>query len=304
VPDGRREGARGTLTLDDRDITNLSPFARARAGLGYVPQGREIFPRLSVEENLLMGLAGKQSGGLKDLPPEIWEMFPVLNDMRHRRGGDLSGGQQQQLAIGRALAMRPRVLILDEPTEGIQPSIIKDIERAIRKLAQRGDMAILLVEQYYDFARRTGCWRRSPSDGAFGMAANWPAQPSRRRCADPPAGPAPTSLGRREARTDSRWRGSGNVEERANVPERSRAAVAAMVWQDGEDGDALGNPPQPRPLRIRGANLREHRPDPRAYSAKLDGSAMVASRFTRHRVGSRFSDDRRRGPDGKDRTRR
>ena len=143
----------GTLTLDDRDITNLSPFARARAGLGYVPQGREIFPRLSVEENLLMGLAGKQSGGLKDLPPEIWEMFPVLNDMRHRRGGDLSGGQQQQLAIGRALAMRPRVLILDEPTEGIQPSIIKDIERAIRKLAQRGDMAILLVEQYYDFAR-------------------------------------------------------------------------------------------------------------------------------------------------------
>ena len=115
----------GTLTLDDRDITNLSPFARARAGLGYVPQGREIFPRLSVEENLLMGLAGKQSGGLKDLPPEIWEMFPVLNDMRHRRGGDLSGGQQQQLAIGRAL------------------QFLRD---------ERG-MTILLVEQYLDFCR-------------------------------------------------------------------------------------------------------------------------------------------------------
>ena len=115
----------GTLTLDDRDITNLSPFARARSGLGYVPQGREIFPRLSVEENLLMGLAGKQSGGLKDLPPEIWEMFPVLNDMRHRRGGDLSGGQQQQLAIGRAL------------------QFLRD---------ERG-MTILLVEQYLDFCR-------------------------------------------------------------------------------------------------------------------------------------------------------
>jgi len=143
----------GKITLEGQDITTLSPYARARLGVGYVPQGREIFPRLSVEENLLMGLAGKPSGALKDLPPEIWEMFPVLNDMRQRRGGDLSGGQQQQLAIGRALAMRPRVLILDEPTEGIQPSIIKDIERAIRKLARRGDMAILLVEQYYDFAR-------------------------------------------------------------------------------------------------------------------------------------------------------
>jgi len=143
----------GRITLEGQDITNLSPYARARLGVGYVPQGREIFPRLSVEENLLMGLAGKPAGALKDLPSEIWEMFPVLNDMRQRRGGDLSGGQQQQLAIGRALAMRPRVLILDEPTEGIQPSIIKDIERAIRKLAQRGDMAILLVEQYYDFAR-------------------------------------------------------------------------------------------------------------------------------------------------------
>ncbi|MBI1397716.1 MAG: urea ABC transporter ATP-binding subunit UrtE [Betaproteobacteria bacterium] len=143
----------GTIALEGRDITRLSPFDRAALGIGYVPQGREIFPRLTVEENLLMGLASKRGGSLKDLPGEIWEMFPVLDQMRARRGGDLSGGQQQQLAIGRALAMRPRVLILDEPTEGIQPSIIKDIERAIRALARRGDMAILLVEQYYDFAR-------------------------------------------------------------------------------------------------------------------------------------------------------
>ncbi|MFO1320038.1 MAG: urea ABC transporter ATP-binding subunit UrtE [Burkholderiales bacterium] len=143
----------GSVSLDGTDITRMTPFERAARGIGFVPQGREIFPRLTVEENLLMGLASKRAGALRDLPPEIWEMFPVLNDMRSRRGGDLSGGQQQQLAIGRALAMRPRVLILDEPTEGIQPSIIKDIERAIRTLVKRGDMAILLVEQYYDFAR-------------------------------------------------------------------------------------------------------------------------------------------------------
>lgn len=143
----------GTLALDGADLTRLPPFERAARGLGYVPQGREIFPRLTVEENLLMGLASKSGGAVGDLPEEIWEMFPVLRQMRNRRGGDLSGGQQQQLAIGRALAMRPKVLILDEPTEGIQPSIIKDIERAIRALAERGDMGILLVEQYYDFAR-------------------------------------------------------------------------------------------------------------------------------------------------------
>ena len=121
-----------------------------RAGIGYVPQGREIFPRLTVEENLLMGLATRP--GSAKIPERIFEMFPVLAKMMHRRGGDLSGGQQQQLAIGRALAMGPKLLILDEPTEGIQPSIIKDIERAIRMLAQTGEMAILLVEQYYDFA--------------------------------------------------------------------------------------------------------------------------------------------------------
>ena len=140
----------GAIMWEGKDITRLSPDQRARAGIAYVPQGREIFPRLTVEENLLMGLAG-QPGSAK-IPQRIFEMFPVLKEMMGRRGGDLSGGQQQQLAIGRALAMKPRLLILDEPTEGIQPSIIKDIERAIRALAQSGEMAILLVEQYYDFA--------------------------------------------------------------------------------------------------------------------------------------------------------
>ena len=119
--------------------------------MGYAPQGREIFPRLTVEENLKIGLATKPPG--TPIPQRIFEMFPVLAEMLHRRGGDLSGGQQQQLAIGRALAAAPKLLVLDEPTEGIQPSIIKDIERAIRRLAAEGGMAILLVEQYYDFAR-------------------------------------------------------------------------------------------------------------------------------------------------------
>jgi len=135
----------GQMLFEEKDLTRAKPYERARAGLGYVPQGREIFPRLSVEENLLMGATA--------IPARIFEMFPVLKTMRGRRGGDLSGGQQQQLAIGRALAMQPRLLILDEPTEGIQPSIIKEIERAIRALAATGEMAILLVEQYYDFAR-------------------------------------------------------------------------------------------------------------------------------------------------------
>ncbi|MFV5215918.1 urea ABC transporter ATP-binding subunit UrtE [Azonexus caeni] len=140
----------GSVTFDGKPITHLPPHERVKAGIGYVPQGREIFPRLTVEENLLMGLATKP-GGTK-IPERIFAMFPVLKQMLHRRGGDLSGGQQQQLAIGRALAMGPSLLILDEPTEGIQPSIIKDIERAIRMLAETGEMAILLVEQYYDFA--------------------------------------------------------------------------------------------------------------------------------------------------------
>ena len=140
----------GSITFDGKDITHLPPHERVKAGIGYVPQGREVFPRLTVEENLLMGLATKP--GNTPIPQRIFDMFPVLKQMMHRRGGDLSGGQQQQLAIGRALAMGPKLLILDEPTEGIQPSIIKDIERAIRMLAETGEMAILLVEQYYDFA--------------------------------------------------------------------------------------------------------------------------------------------------------
>ena len=141
----------GAIGFDGADVTKLPPHARARLGLGYVPQGREIFPRLTVEENLRLGLATKPPGA--SIPRRIFEMFPVLAEMLGRRGGDLSGGQQQQLAIGRALAMEPKLLVLDEPTEGIQPSIIKDIERAIRRLAAEGEMAILLVEQYFDFAR-------------------------------------------------------------------------------------------------------------------------------------------------------
>ena len=141
----------GSIALDGREIQNDTPYARARAGIGFVPQGREIFSRLTVEENLRMGLAYKSAG--TPIPPELFELFPVLKQMLQRRGGDLSGGQQQQLAIARALAASPKLLILDEPTEGIQPSIIKDIGRVIRMLADRGDMAIVLVEQYYDFAK-------------------------------------------------------------------------------------------------------------------------------------------------------
>jgi urea transport system ATP-binding protein len=143
----------GSVSFDGQDITGMSSHLRVRRGIGYVPQGREIFPRLTVEENLLMGLASKVNGAARDIPGEVFEMFPVLKAMLRRRGGDLSGGQQQQLAIARALVMRPKLLILDEPTEGIQPSIIKEIERVIRGLSERGDMAILLVEQYFDFAR-------------------------------------------------------------------------------------------------------------------------------------------------------
>jgi urea transport system ATP-binding protein len=141
----------GHIALAGADLGRLPAERRAPLGIGYVPQGREIFPRLTVHENLLMGLASRAPG--TPLPERIFAMFPVLKQMLRRRGGDLSGGQQQQLAIGRALAMGPRLLVLDEPTEGIQPSIIKDIERAIRALAGTGEMAILLVEQYYDFAR-------------------------------------------------------------------------------------------------------------------------------------------------------
>ena len=143
----------GRVTFDGQDMTGWAPHQRVKLGVGYVPQGREIFPRLTVEKNLRMGLASRKGGGASDIPGEIFEMFPVLRSMLNRRGGDLSGGQQQQLAIGRALALKPKLLILDEPTEGIQPSIIKEIEKVIRSLADRGDIAILLVEQYYDFAK-------------------------------------------------------------------------------------------------------------------------------------------------------
>ena len=141
----------GSITLGGQPIDRAASFDRVRAGVGYVPQGREIFGRLTVQENLAMGLASKPAG--TPLPQQLFEWFPVLHEMRNRRGGDLSGGQQQQLAIARALAAGPKLLVLDEPTEGIQPSIIKDIGRVIRQLASKGDMAIVLVEQYYDFAR-------------------------------------------------------------------------------------------------------------------------------------------------------
>ncbi|MDO8767959.1 MAG: urea ABC transporter ATP-binding subunit UrtE [Burkholderiaceae bacterium] len=144
----------GSIDFDGQSLASgkfsTTPYQRARAGIGYVPQGREIFSRLTVEDNLRMGLAYKSAS--TPIPAELYELFPVLKQMLQRRGGDLSGGQQQQLAIARALAAKPKLLILDEPTEGIQPSIIKDIGRVIRMLADRGDMAILLCEQYYDFA--------------------------------------------------------------------------------------------------------------------------------------------------------
>jgi len=140
----------GSVKLDGQDITRATSYERVRRGIGYVPQGREIFGRLTVEDNLRMGLAIKPGG--TPIPTELFELFPVLKQMLQRRGGDLSGGQQQQLAIARALAAGPKLLMLDEPTEGIQPSIIKDIGRVIRMLADRKTMAIVLVEQYYDFA--------------------------------------------------------------------------------------------------------------------------------------------------------
>ena len=144
--------ASGSIALDGADVSRLPPYERARRGVALVPQGREIFSLLTVRENLETGFAPLPRDQRK-VPDEVFELFPVLQSMLRRRGGDLSGGQQQQLAIGRALTMRPKLLVLDEPTEGIQPSVIKDIGRAITFLRQRGDMAILLVEQYLDFCR-------------------------------------------------------------------------------------------------------------------------------------------------------
>jgi urea transport system ATP-binding protein len=148
---GRHPIQTGQILWEGNDISKLAPYERCRRGIAFVPQGREIFPLLTVRENLETGFAPLQ--GDRKISDEIFELFPVLKSMLHRRGGDLSGGQQQQLAIGRALVTRPRLLVLDEPTEGIQPSVIKDIGRAISYLRGKGEMAIVLVEQYFDFAR-------------------------------------------------------------------------------------------------------------------------------------------------------
>ena len=152
---GQHPISKGSITFEGSDITRLKPYERARRGIAYVPQGREIFPLLTVEENLETGFAPLKRGE-RTIPDDVFSLFPVLNDMLRRRGGDLSGGQQQQLAIGRALVMRPRLLLLDEPTEGIQPSIIKDIARPIAYLRNLGKIAVVLVEQYLDFARELG----------------------------------------------------------------------------------------------------------------------------------------------------
>ncbi len=152
---GTLKPAAGSILLAGKEISQLPPYTRAKLGVNLVPQGREIFPRMTVEENLRVGLQAREDG-VKKIPDEIFELFPVLHQMRGRMGGDLSGGQQQQLAIGRALAGNPGVLLLDEPTEGIQPSIITQIGEVLRKLSKRGDMAIVLVEQYVDFVKEFG----------------------------------------------------------------------------------------------------------------------------------------------------
>ncbi len=149
---GLQSVGEGRILWEDKNITHLYPHQRARLGLANVPQGREIFPRLTVEENLRTGFA-QLPKALRTIPEHVYQLFPALKNMLNRRGGDLSGGQQQQLTIARALVTRPRLLVLDEPTEGIQPSIIKEIKNVIERLAARGDMAILLVEQYFEFAR-------------------------------------------------------------------------------------------------------------------------------------------------------
>jgi urea transport system ATP-binding protein len=149
---GQHRPSAGKIIWGGEDVSKLAPYDRARRGIAFVPQGREIFPLRTVEENLRTGFAPLPSAD-QTIPDEVYALFPVLRDMLRRRGGDLSGGQQQQLAIGRALVMRPKLLVLDEPTEGIQPSIIKDIGRAIEYLKSRGDMAIVLVEQYFEFAK-------------------------------------------------------------------------------------------------------------------------------------------------------
>jgi urea transport system ATP-binding protein len=152
---GQHPVSNGSIMFENANITRLKPYERARRGIAYCPQGREIFPLLTVEENLKTGFAPLKRED-REIPDDVFSLFPVLQEMLRRRGGDLSGGQQQQLAIGRALVMRPRLLLLDEPTEGIQPSIIKDIGRAIAYLRNLGQIAVVLVEQYLDFARELG----------------------------------------------------------------------------------------------------------------------------------------------------
>lgn len=168
---GHQKVATGSIRLDGRDLTRAAVHDRARAGVGYVPQGREIFPLMTVEENLETGFAPLERKK-RSIPEDVFSLFPVLQTMLRRRGGDLSGGQQQQLAIARALVTRPRLLVLDEPTEGIQPSIIKDIGHAIRYLRDRGDIAILLVEQYFDFALELADAFAVMERGSFVMAGD------------------------------------------------------------------------------------------------------------------------------------
>lgn len=144
---------KGGIYLEDKDITKTTPAQRAKLGMGFVPQGREIFPTLTVYENLLVALEARRDK-IRKVPDIVFELFPMLNDFRDRKGGDLSGGQQQQLAIGRALTLDPKILILDEPTEGIQPSIIMEIENVIRRIKEMSDIAVLMVEQYLEFAWR------------------------------------------------------------------------------------------------------------------------------------------------------
>jgi urea transport system ATP-binding protein len=152
---GQHPVSKGSIIFNGHDVTHLKTYERARLGVAYVPQGREIFPLLTVDENLRTGFAPLPRA-TRTIPDDVFSLFPVLGDMLRRRGGDLSGGQQQQLAIGRALVMRPKLLLLDEPTEGIQPSIIKDIGRAISYLRNLGEIAVVLVEQYLDFAQELG----------------------------------------------------------------------------------------------------------------------------------------------------
>ena len=148
---GRHPYDKGAIRLDGKDLPHLTAFGAARAGIAYVPQGREVFPLMTVQENLESGFACLPKSEHK-VPDRIFDLFPILKDFLHRRGGDLSGGQQQQLAIARALITRPRVLLLDEPTEGIQPNIIQQIGRVIAQLRDEGEIAVVLVEQYFDFA--------------------------------------------------------------------------------------------------------------------------------------------------------